>query len=185
MFQPRSPCAAVPLRGWADQPDHTVPIPNLRSNSTLKDWLDWTGLNDRRVRPAAMEWVMMDPSRAKKFFENINKSPMFRKKFGGLYVPMVAELERLGGSDRGFPAFIEEKLVKIRAALKEEERLLSIMRAEVTAREARAEVLHSALESADKREWESVIGFESRLSRLPPRPPVRQARRKPKVEESD
>ena len=83
MFQPRSPCAAVPLRGWADQPDHMAPILNLRSNSTLQDWLDWTALNDRRVRPAAMEWVMMDLSRARKFFENIDKSHLFRKKFGG------------------------------------------------------------------------------------------------------
>ena len=101
----------------------------------------------------------MDPTRARAFCDNIDKSPVFRRKFGGLYIPMVAALERLGGSDFETPAFIEEKLVKIRAALKEEERLLSIMRAEVTAREARAEVLRSALESAGKKEWESVIGF--------------------------
>ena len=111
----------------------------------------------------------MDPSQAKKFFENLDRSPTFRKKFGGLYVPVVAALERLGGSDRGTPAFIEEKLIKIRTDLKEEERLLTIMRAEVSAREARAEVLGSALDSADKRDWELVIGFESRLPRMPPR----------------
>ena len=93
-------------------------------------------------------------------------------------------MERLGGSDFETPAFIEEKLAKLRATLKEEERLLSVMRAEVTAREARVEVLRSALESADKKDWELVIGFETRLPRLPPRPPVRRTRRKPKVEES-
>ena len=29
MFQPRSTVKAIPLRGWADQPDHPHPIPNL------------------------------------------------------------------------------------------------------------------------------------------------------------
>ena len=96
---------------------------------------------------------------------------MFRKKFGGLYIPIVIALERLEGSDRGTPAFIEEKLVKIKAALKEEERLLSIMR--------------SPGRSFSLREWESVTMLESWLPRLPPRPPVKQARRKPKVKESD
>ena len=126
----------------------------------------------------------MDPSQATKFIDNLDRSPTFRKKFGGLYVPMIAALERLGGSDRGTPAFIEEKLIKIRTALKEEERLLNIMRAKVSAREARAEVLRSALDSEDKRDWESVIWFESWLPHLPPRPPVRRARRKPKIDES-
>ena len=111
-FQPQAPCTAVPLHCWTDQPDHTVPIPNLQSNSTLQDWLDWTAMNNRRVRPAVMEWIQMDPSRATKFIENIDRSPTFRKKFGGLYVPVVAALERLGGSDRGAPAFIEEKLIR-------------------------------------------------------------------------
>ena len=46
--------------------------------------------------------------------------------------------------------------------------LLTIMRAEVAAREARAEVLRSALDSADNKDWEPVIGFETRLPRLPP-----------------
>ena len=49
MYQPWSSCAAIPLRGWADQPSNPVPIPNLRSNSTLQDWLDWTALNNKGV----------------------------------------------------------------------------------------------------------------------------------------
>ena len=122
MYQPRSPCAAIPLRGWADQPSNPVPIPNLRSNSTLKDWLDWTALNNRRVQVAALEWVLMDLTRALTFCDNINRSPVFRTKFGGLYIPVVAAIQRLGGSDFKTPAFIEKKLVKIRTALMEEER---------------------------------------------------------------
>ena len=166
------------------QTENPFPIPNLRSNSMLKDWLDWAALNNRGVRAAALEWVLMDPTRAQTFCNNINKSSVFRSKFRGLYIPIVAAVERLGGSDFETPAFIEQKLAKIRSILKEEERLLSVMRAEVTAREARVEVLRSALESADKKDWELVIGFETRLPRLPPRPSVRRTRRKPKVDES-
>ena len=101
---------------------------------------------------------------------------MFRSKFGVFFIPIVAAVERLGGSDFDTPAFIEEKLAKIREALKEEERLLNIMRAEVIAREARAAVLRSAQEYADNKDWEPVIGFETRLPRLPPRPSVRRTR---------
>ena len=62
-----------------------------------------------------------------------------------------------------------------REALKDEERLLGIMRAEVTAKEARVKVLRSALESVDKKDWEPVIGIETRLPRSPSRPSVKRA----------
>ena len=112
---------------------------------------------------------------------NVSKSPVFRSKFGGLFIPIVAALERLGSRDFNTPAFIKEKLAKICEALKEEERLLGIMRAEVTAREARVKVLRSALESAENRDWKLVIGFETLLPRLPTT--VKRARRKPQVDE--
>ena len=105
----------------------------------------------------------MDPARGRTFCDNISNSPVFRAKFGGLFIPIVAALEGLGSSNFDTLAFIEEKLVKIRKALKEEERLLAIMRAEVTAREARVEVLRLALESTDNKNWEPVIRFETWL----------------------
>ena len=55
------------------------------------------------------------------------------------------------------------------------------MRAEVAAREARVEVLRSTLESAENKEWEPLIGFETRLPCLPPRPAFKRVRRKPLV----
>ena len=36
MFQPRSVIKAIPLRGWADQPDHPQPIPDLKAGATAK-----------------------------------------------------------------------------------------------------------------------------------------------------
>ena len=41
MFQPRSTIKAIPLRGWADQPDPLYPIPNLPVGASLEDWLSW------------------------------------------------------------------------------------------------------------------------------------------------
>ena len=52
------------------------------------------------------------------------------------------------------------------------------MRAEVVAREARAMVLLSVLVNADNSDWEELIGFETCLPSLPPRPPTWRARRK-------
>ena len=93
----------------------------------------------------------MDPARGKKFLGNISSSTAFRKKFGGLYVPVTSALKRLGGGSLEVPSFIVEKVDRVRVALVEEERLLSIMRAEVEAREARATFLCSVLANADNR----------------------------------
>ena len=77
LFQPQSVVRAIPLRGWADQPDNPHPIPNLRESASLQDWLDWADCHDRGVRVGAMEWVLMDPSRGRMFCENIGRSPVF------------------------------------------------------------------------------------------------------------
>ena len=95
-----------------------------------------------------MEWILMDPDRGRVFCENIGRSPVFRSKFGGLFVSITNALERLEVKNFPTPSFIQEKIVKARAALKDEERLLGIMRAEVAAREARVEMLRSTLEGA-------------------------------------
>ena len=61
-FDPGTWYLPVPLRGWANQPGHPVPVPDLRSQATLADWLDWLAQNHRRVRAAAMELIIMDPA---------------------------------------------------------------------------------------------------------------------------
>ena len=78
----------------------------------------------------------MDPSRGRMFTESLCRSPVFRSKFGGLYITLTNGLARLGAKELPIPSFIQEKITKARAALKDEERLLGIMRAEVAAREA-------------------------------------------------
>ena len=134
LYQPRSVVRAIPLCRWADQPGNPHPIPDLRDSASLKDWLDWADSHDRGVRAAAMEWVLMDPDRGRVFCENIGRSPVFRSKFGGLFISITNALERLEVKNLPIPNFIQEKIVKVRAALKEAERLLGIMRAGVAAR---------------------------------------------------
>ena len=81
-----------------------------------------------------MEWVLIDPAQGRVFCENMGRSPVFRSKFGGLFVSITNTLERLGIKNLPTPSFIQEKIFKVRAALKDEERLLGIMRAGVAAR---------------------------------------------------
>ena len=126
----------------------------------------------------------MDPARAKGFVNNLSAYPEFRKKFGGLYTTIVAALERLGGPSMSTPEFLVEKVERIRVSLAEEEELLAIMEAEVAARKERVEVYRSALSSAECELWDDVIGFESRLPALPPRPSNGRARRKTRPQPS-
>ena len=104
MFQPRSTVKAIPLRGWANQPDHPHPIPDLRAGSSLENWLSWADLYGRGVRASTMEWLIMDPSRGKAFTEKLCSSPSFRAKFGGLYAFVTSALARLGATDLHAPA---------------------------------------------------------------------------------
>ena len=126
MFQPRSVIKAIPLQGWADQPDHPQPIPDLRPGASLEDWLGWADRYRRGVRASAMEWLIMDPSRGRAFTEKLCSSPSFRGKFGGLYASVTSALVRLGATDLPVPSFIQDKIAKARAALASEERLLGI-----------------------------------------------------------
>ena len=96
MFQPRSTIKAIPLRGWADQPDHPHPIPNLPEDASLEEWLDWADRHCRGVRASAMEWVLMDSSQGRMFTENLCSSPLFRSKFGELYTTLTNALAWLG-----------------------------------------------------------------------------------------
>ena len=110
LYQPWSVVTAILLRGWADQPGNPNRIPDLKGSATLKDWLDWAAQRDRGVRASTLEWVLMDPARGKVFCENITKSTVFRSKFGVLFVPITAALERLGAKDIAIPAFIGQGL---------------------------------------------------------------------------
>ena len=55
------------------------------------------------------------------------------------------------------------------------------MRKEVDAREARVDVLRITLEKAENKDWEDLIGFETKLPPLPKRPAIKRARRVPLV----
>ena len=94
---------------------------------------------------------------------------------------MTNALARLGVKELPVPNFIQDKITKARAALKDEERLLGVMRAEVAAREARVDVLRTTLERAENKEWEDLIGFETKLPPLPKRPALKRAKRVPIV----
>ena len=83
--------------------------------------------------------------------------------FRGLFVSITNTLERLRVKNFPTPSFIQEKIIKARAALKAEETLLGIMRAEVAAREARVDMLRSTLECAENKEWNPLLGFKTRI----------------------
>ena len=94
---------------------------------------------------------------------------------------MTSALVRLGATDLPVPSFIQDKIAKARAALADEERLLGIMRREADAREVRVGVLRATLEKAENKDWEDLIGFETKLPPLPKRPVTKRARRVPLV----
>ena len=93
-------------RGWTYVSNYPVPVSNLRSGSLITDWLEWATKNKRSVRPAVLEWILMDPDRAEGFVRNLSTYPEFRKKFGGLYTTILAALERLGGPSMNTPEFL-------------------------------------------------------------------------------
>ena len=59
--------------------------------------------------------------------------------------------------------------------------MLDIMRKEADAREVRVDVLRATLEKAENKDWEDLIGFETKLPPLPKRPVTKRARRVPIV----
>ena len=83
---------------------------------------------------------------------------------------MTNALARLGAKELPVPSFIQDKIAQARAALADEERLLDVIRKEEDAREARVDVLHLTLEKAENKDWEDLIGFETKLPPLPKRP---------------
>ena len=86
--------------------------------------MGWADRHSRGVHASATEWILMDPSRARVFTESMSRSPRFRSKFGGLYATLTNALARLGVKELPVPNFIQDKITKVRAALKDEERLL-------------------------------------------------------------
>ena len=65
---------------------------------------------------------MMDPSRGRAFTESMGRSSVFRSKFGGLYATLTNALARLGVKELPVPNFIQDKITKARAALRDEKR---------------------------------------------------------------
>ena len=112
-----------------------------------------------------------------KFIENLDCCDTFRKKFSGLLFPVMTAVKRLGGGQLKMPAFLGGKVSFVEKTLKDEVRMLEIMKAEVAAREERIVFLKDILGSVDKGEFEPVFGFESRMPGLPLRPRSRRSRR--------
>ena len=84
------PYELVLIRGWANLPSHVVPVPNFGSQATAQEWVSWARVNDRLLRTAVLEWILIDPTRGKKFLKNITKSPDFRKAFTGYFTSTAA-----------------------------------------------------------------------------------------------
>ena len=74
-----------------------------------------------------------------------------------------------------------EKLERLQDALKSEERWLESARRDVTAREERVRYFTVTLQCAENGDWDTVIGYQSRIRVLPPWPLTRLTRKIPRA----
>ena len=93
------PNKLVAISGWANLLSHAVPMPNFGSQATSQEWVSWARVNDRRLRAAVLEWVLIDPSRGEKFIKKVANSPEFRKAFSGYFTSTAAVMVRLGAPE--------------------------------------------------------------------------------------
>ena len=104
-----------------------------------------------------------------------------RRKLGGSETLVVAVMERLGAPEPETPAFIAEKIERLLDALKSEEKWLESAHHELTAREERVRYFETTLRVAKDSDWDAIIGYESRILALPPRPPMHRTRKLPRA----
>ena len=102
-------------------------------------------------------------------------------RFSGYYTSVVVVLKRLGAPEPETPTFIAEKLERLQYALKSEEQWLELAYCEVTAREEWVRYFTATLQCAENGDWDTVIGYESRIPALPPRLPMRWTRKMPRA----
>ena len=176
------PAGGVPPHGWGEVPGHRVPAPRFGAWATIQDWTRFSWTHDRPMRACILEWILMDLSRAAGFIDLISVDFKFRSRFSGYYTSVVAVLRRLVAPEPETLTFIAGKLERLQDALKSEERWLESARREVTAREERVPYFTTTLQCAEDNDWDMVIGYESRILALPPRPPTCRARKIPRAD---
>ena len=132
---------AVAIRGWATVPSSRVPVPEFGLEETAVTWVNWAWNQDRRLRPAVLEWVLTNPTLGPLFLNRLGLGPKFRKVFISYYHDVEGVLRRLGSEPILPPLFFLERIEKAKQDLEAEQKLLEIARWEVTAREERTTFL--------------------------------------------
>ena len=165
-----------PLRGWAVTPGKFAPVPSFGTRATILEWITWSRTHDRWMRACILEWILMDPTRGAEFIKQLSAEAGIRTRFSGYYTTVATVLVRLRAPEPAAPVFLLDKVERLHQALKTEENWLESARCEVTAREDRVKYFQTTLKHACDGEWDSLIGLESRIPALPPRPPTCQGR---------
>ena len=86
----------VPISGWACLPGHSVFVPNLGRQATVREWTSWARLHNRQLSAGMLEWILMDPVRGQEFIKNIAKHTDFRRAYSSYYTSTAATLVCLG-----------------------------------------------------------------------------------------
>ena len=170
----------TPLHSAAGRSRGHAPVQSFGTRATILEWTTWSRIHDRRMRACILVWILMDPSRGAEFVKRLSAEADLRSRFGGYYTTIAAVLVRLGAPEPAPPIFLLDKVERLQQALKTEEKWLESARREVTAREDRVKYFQTTLKQACAGEWDSVIGYESRVPALPPRPPTRRTRKVPR-----
>ena len=92
-----------------------------------------------------------------------------------------AVLRRLGSVPIKAPLFFLERIEKAHADLDSEVKLLEVARREVAAMEEQTVFLQNVLDQACAGDLEALIGYNSRIPALPPRPARRHITRQPQA----
>ena len=69
------------IRGWARLPSKATPVPELGMEVAGFTWIALAQDNDRWLRAAVLEWILMDPEQGQEFLRRACSDPEFRKIF--------------------------------------------------------------------------------------------------------
>ena len=171
----------VAIRGWGRLPGRAVPVPEFGMEETAQTWVTWASDNDRRLRAAVLEWVLMNSTQGPAFLCRIGSNPEFGKVFLGHYHTIEAVMTRLGSTGISPPMFFLYRIERVKQDLDNKEKLLETAWCEVMVREEQSAFLRDILDQACSGELEVLSGYNTRIPALPPWPARRQTRRQPRA----
>ena len=65
----------VAICGWGKVPGSLTPVPEFGMEETAVTWITWARDNERKLRAAVLEWVLMNPSQGPLFLCPVGTDP--------------------------------------------------------------------------------------------------------------